>query len=988
MSGIHDNRSSSDDSDPEDELDAYLGQLEDLTIGLGDTSPVKKREKTRITENLAVQSFRFSVIGGPGSGDGDVTDLDDLLGELCVLENQLSTTQHQLNKDINEHENVTKNATKDHRLSGEDDLTAALAELSGQLDSNESQFQSLLGSDSIEDVSDSHTDITDIASAKPKDIRVSEIYEEDFEAALAETTNVTKTGTTSQSTNFADKDHTSQSIKNTDDDFPTCSVKVSHGDQPSGPFLPHEPDSGFNEASFSSNRQKTPDKVEQRAAIMKAEKIQIAIEKIKEANIRKLFARIFTIDGSSKSILVDESMEVHTVILLLFEKNHLQPNINWAVIEKIPQLYMERVLEDDDNLVDCLANWVKSGKNQLNFERRDDKYDLFQKPENYLCVGSSSQCGTRMAEENRQELIQEFFSTEGTGMGVPEIAGLVWLKASGKKSWKEVYCVLRASGLYCNMKGKASKSPKDLVCLQQLDFVDIYYGVGWVKKYKAPTEYCFALKHPKIQKKADKYIKYMCVENQEMLQQWMTGIRIAKHGKLLMENHNRMKDAIFTWYTEGPPNINSTNLMPQTILPKINTQDTKRKSRIRDSGIHEPPQKDHDTPKIQGESNRLSVASSVSGYTSKSDSSTDSVVHTEQSKTGTLRSKSPQILTDENKYGTIGRSKKLTPNIPLSSELAKRVEKQIGSSCPKIDDNFTELPPPTPEHPVSSPRPPSHTLTIGEELKLKSKSPSSRGSPPLARKPGTSLTEGSPKSSPLPPRKPGSIKAKRVSGDSSLPMPPPPPGSAGQVPPLAPPAPPSGSGPVPPPPPPPPVGLPPPKVQLKTKGKQGPPPPPKRSAMVETIQSNQSFMSDLQKALTKRGAPAKEKSPTEQSSAVEKDKNLLKVPPPVKSKPASPRNSKPGSSRNSSPIPPVEVISDLPPPMTDLPPPPPPEMEQSNMASSEMDMNDLDLPPPPPELLTAPPQLEQTPTKAPKPPGTKPKPPPPKRSQHTALSGK
>ena len=38
------------------------------------------------------------------------------------------------------------------------------------------------------------------------------------------------------------------------------------------------------------------------------------------------------------------------------------------------------------------------------------------------------------------------------------------------------------------------QSSRDLVCLQQLDYVDIYRGRGWKKKYKAPSDYCFALK--------------------------------------------------------------------------------------------------------------------------------------------------------------------------------------------------------------------------------------------------------------------------------------------------------------------------------------------------------------------------------------------------------------------------------------------------------------------------------------------------------------
>jgi len=34
----------------------------------------------------------------------------------------------------------------------------------------------------------------------------------------------------------------------------------------------------------------------------------------------------------------------------------------------------------------------------------------------------------------------------------------------------------------------------DLVCLQKLDLIEIYTGVDWRKKHKAPNEFGFALK--------------------------------------------------------------------------------------------------------------------------------------------------------------------------------------------------------------------------------------------------------------------------------------------------------------------------------------------------------------------------------------------------------------------------------------------------------------------------------------------------------------
>jgi amyloid beta A4 precursor protein-binding family B protein 1-interacting protein len=48
--------------------------------------------------------------------------------------------------------------------------------------------------------------------------------------------------------------------------------------------------------------------------------------------------------------------------------------------------------------------------------------------------------------------MQEYFSLKSTR--IPELEGMLYLKADGKKTWKKLYFVLRASGLYYNPKGK------------------------------------------------------------------------------------------------------------------------------------------------------------------------------------------------------------------------------------------------------------------------------------------------------------------------------------------------------------------------------------------------------------------------------------------------------------------------------------------------------------------------------------------------------
>jgi len=275
-------------------------------------------------------------------------------------------------------------------------------------------------------------------------------------------------------------------------------------------------------------------------ARLKAEKIKIAIEKIKEASVKKLFIKVFTSDGSAKSLLVDEKMSVGHVTRILAEKNHVSLDPKWALVELVPDLYMERVYEDHELLVENCLLWKVDSKNTLWFIERPEKFDLFIRPEIYLLGSTSSQKDDQMEEHCRQELIEEYFSS--TGVGAPEVEGYIWLKAENKKSWKKFHFILRTSGLYYSPKGK--KTSKDLLCLCTFDVNQVYYGVGWKRKFKAPTDFCFGIKHPQIQAKNPKYIRYLCVDTQKELHQWVTGIRMAKNGQHLHENYRGLVDEI------------------------------------------------------------------------------------------------------------------------------------------------------------------------------------------------------------------------------------------------------------------------------------------------------------------------------------------------------------------------------------------------------------------------------------------------------------
>ncbi|EPY75546.1 amyloid beta A4 precursor protein-binding family B member 1-interacting protein isoform 2 [Camelus ferus] len=249
---------------------------------------------------------------------------------------------------------------------------------------------------------------------------------------------------------------------------------------------------------------------EEAEAQAKADKIKLALEKLKEAKVKKLVVKVHMDDNSTKSLMVDERQLARDVLDNLFEKTHCDCNVDWCLYEIYPELQIERFFEDHENVIEVLSDWTRDTENKVLFLEKEEKYAVFKNPQESFC---------------------------GTSIIVPELEGALYLKEDGKKSWKRRYFLLRASGIYYVPKGK-TKTSRDLACFIQFENVNIYYGIQCKMKYKAPTDYCFVLKHPQIQKESQ-YIKYLCCDDARTLSQWVTGIRIAKYGKTLYDNYQR-----------------------------------------------------------------------------------------------------------------------------------------------------------------------------------------------------------------------------------------------------------------------------------------------------------------------------------------------------------------------------------------------------------------------------------------------------------------
>ncbi|XP_004716171.1 amyloid beta A4 precursor protein-binding family B member 1-interacting protein [Echinops telfairi] len=278
---------------------------------------------------------------------------------------------------------------------------------------------------------------------------------------------------------------------------------------------------------------------EEEEAQAKADKIKLALEKLKEAKVKKLVVKVHMNDNSTKSLMVDERQLVRDVLDNLFEKTHCDCNVDWCLYEIYPELQIERIFEDHENVVEVLSDWTRDTENKILFLEKGEKYGVFKNPQNFYLDNrgkkDSKETNEKMNAKNKESLLEESFC--GTSVIVPEIEGALYLKEDGKKSWKRRYFLLRASGIYYVPKGK-TKTSRDLACFIQFENVNIYYGLQCKVKYKAPTDCCFVLKHPQIQKESQ-YIKYLCCDDARTLSQWVTGIRIAKYGKTLYDNYQR-----------------------------------------------------------------------------------------------------------------------------------------------------------------------------------------------------------------------------------------------------------------------------------------------------------------------------------------------------------------------------------------------------------------------------------------------------------------
>ncbi|KAK9957834.1 hypothetical protein ABG768_012044 [Culter alburnus] len=254
--------------------------------------------------------------------------------------------------------------------------------------------------------------------------------------------------------------------------------------------------------------------------------------------------KVFSEDGVGKVVEVPADMTARDVCQFLVYKNHCLDDNCWSLVEHHSLLGLERCLEDHELVVPVQA--CMSPESKFLFRKNYAKYEFFRNPLNFFPEQMVAWCQESNGSIPQSQLLQNFLNSSSC----PEIQGFLYLKETGRKSWKKLYMFLRRSGLYCSTKGM-SKEPRHLQLLSDLEESNIFTVTTGRKLHNAPTDYQFCIK-PSKGRTEQKELKMLCAEDEQSRTCWMTAFRLLKFGILLYQNYktpHQRKTAISNFTT-------------------------------------------------------------------------------------------------------------------------------------------------------------------------------------------------------------------------------------------------------------------------------------------------------------------------------------------------------------------------------------------------------------------------------------------------------
>ncbi|XP_065053873.1 growth factor receptor-bound protein 14-like [Rhopilema esculentum] len=224
----------------------------------------------------------------------------------------------------------------------------------------------------------------------------------------------------------------------------------------------------------------------------------------------------------------------HRIIII----NRLQRSQEWTIFECLTDYDLERNLEDHELIKDVVKNWPKNSENRLQMKNFTKKYECFEKPAIYfpsylLCNDETTKTATLRADEQLSPEYASYFMSDNK---VPQLENFLHLKEYRKKTWKRKYCLLKASGIFSSSKSGFKRSSREVKCNVEFEDCKLFFTTSSFKgSQSAPFAHCFCFVPDNLAFHKD--IKCFCAENEQVMQSWVVGFRLAKFGSRLYRNY-------------------------------------------------------------------------------------------------------------------------------------------------------------------------------------------------------------------------------------------------------------------------------------------------------------------------------------------------------------------------------------------------------------------------------------------------------------------
>lgn len=235
------------------------------------------------------------------------------------------------------------------------------------------------------------------------------------------------------------------------------------------------------------------------------EKVRVAMEKLKEANLKRTAARVCIKDQKVfKTIMVNSLMSANEVVETVKTKFHLPENPDWTLFEIENEWEIERPIRDFEKVVDIFSTWGHLSSNVIMVK----KYGF-----------------------------RESLTAENAFDTFPRMCGWMWLRTKPKK-WIRRFFELKSNSI-CYSKDTTGKDEKHLAYLKEIDV----YTLTNILKH-APAKFCFAVKfqsNPRSFGEADEYCHFFAVDKIDKMKDWVLSIRAAKTRSILENMPQSMK---------------------------------------------------------------------------------------------------------------------------------------------------------------------------------------------------------------------------------------------------------------------------------------------------------------------------------------------------------------------------------------------------------------------------------------------------------------